>query len=366
MFAMKVIQIIARMNQGGTSRWIENLVFGLRRNGHTVILLSGNVESNEIEDPIFSQLDGIRIEGLGRSVSLIGDLKSIFYIRRIIKLEKPDLVNTHTAKAGALGRIAAIGLRTKVVHTFHGHLLYGYFSPLKTKLIILIEKFLGVFSDSIIAVGGNTKVELVKAGIAESEKISNIAPAVIKESVADFGALKKRLEIKDSEFVVGWLGRLTQIKRPDRVIELAKALPNISFLIGGKGELETSLENQLPDNVRLIGWVKPFEFWPNCDVALLTSDNEGMPTSLIEAALCGIPIVAENVGSVGDIVKPGINGYLVEGFDQRLAAISELHKNPQFKQKLDNGSVHSSNLEFSPDTFISKHESIYRAAIKNH
>jgi glycosyltransferase involved in cell wall biosynthesis len=366
MFAMKVIQIIARMNQGGTSRWIENLVFGLRQNGHTIILLSGNVESNEIEDPIFSELGGIRIEGLGRSVSLFGDLKSIFHIRRIIKLEKPDLVNTHTAKAGALGRIAAIGLRTKVVHTFHGHLLYGYFSPLKTKLIVLIEKFLGVFSDSIIAVGGNTKVELVKAGIAKPEKISNIAPAVIKESDADFGALKKRLGIKDSEFVVGWLGRLTQIKRPDRVIELAKALPNILFLIGGKGELETNLENQLPHNVRLIGWVKPFEFWPNCDVALLTSENEGMPTSLIEAALCGIPIVAENVGSVGDIVKSGINGYLVEGFEQRLTAISDLSKYPQVKQMLGNGSTQSSNLEFSPETFISKHESIYKGVVKNH
>jgi hypothetical protein len=82
---MKVIQIIARMNQGGTSRWIENLVLGLRKSGHTVVLLSGNVESNEIEDPIFTKLDGVRIAGLGRSVSLLGDLKSILRIIRLIK-----------------------------------------------------------------------------------------------------------------------------------------------------------------------------------------------------------------------------------------------------------------------------------------
>jgi hypothetical protein len=98
MFAMKVIQIIARMNQGGTSRWIENLVIGLRKNGHTVILLSGNVESNEIEDPIFTELGGKRVEGLGRSVSLVGDLKSISKIRNVIKnvgKDKTVFLSTH-------------------------------------------------------------------------------------------------------------------------------------------------------------------------------------------------------------------------------------------------------------------------------
>jgi glycosyltransferase involved in cell wall biosynthesis len=366
MLAMKVIQIIARMNQGGTSRWIENLVIGLRKNGHTVILLSGNVESNEIEDPIFIGLGGIRVEGLGRSVSLMGDLKSIFKIRSVIKSEKPDLINTHTAKAGSIGRIAAIGLKTKVVHTFHGHLLYGYFSPFKTKLIIVIEKFLALISDSLIAVGQKTKIELVGVGVAKSEKMFSIAPAVKKEPNSSARSLRQNLEIEDSEFVVGWLGRLTQIKRPDRVIELANALPTISFLIGGEGELQQTLERNLPPNVRLIGWVKPFDFWPNCDAALLTSDNEGMPTALIEAALCGIPIVAENVGSVSEIVHPGVNGYLVSNFEERLSALVELQEDSLKRQKLGAGSLESSEENFSVEKFISEHESIYNSVVRNH
>jgi glycosyltransferase involved in cell wall biosynthesis len=366
MFAMKVIQIIARMNQGGTSRWIENLVLGLRQKGHTVVLLSGNVESNEIEDPIFIKLDGVRIAGLGRSVSLLGDLKSILKIRSLIKSEKPDLINTHTAKAGAIGRIAAIGLKTKVVHTFHGHLLYGYFSPLKTKLIINIEKFLALISDALIAVGQKTKVELIGAGVTKSEKMFSIAPAVKKELNSNTHSLRQAFEIKDSEFIVGWLGRLTQIKRPDRVIELANALPKISFLIGGQGELQETLERNLPSNVRLIGWVEPFDFWPICDVALLTSDNEGMPTALIEAALCGIPIVAEGVGSVSEIVHPGVNGYLVSNFDERLNAIVELQEDAVRRQKLGAGSSESSEKNFSIERFISEHESIYNSVIKNH
>jgi glycosyltransferase involved in cell wall biosynthesis len=276
------------------------------------------------------------------------------------------LINTHTAKAGAIGRIAAIGLETKVVHTFHGHLLYGYFSPPKTKLIILIEKFLALISDALIAVGQKTKVELVGAGVTKSEKMFSIAPAVKKVPNSSAHSLRQALEIKESEFVVGWLGRLTQIKRPDRVIELADALPKISFLIGGQGELQETLERNLPSNVRLIGWVEPFDFWPICNVALLTSDNEGMPTALIEAALCGIPVVAESVGSVSEIVQPGVNGYLVSNFEERLSALVELQEDLSKRQKLGAGSSESSEKNFSIERFISEHEAIYNKSIRNH
>ena len=136
---MKIVQVIARVNQGGTAKWLETLVIGLREKGHQVHLLAGSVEENENEDPCFVNLDGIRVPGLGRSVSILGDLKAIITIRKMLKEVKPDVLNTHTAKAGAIGRIAAIGLGIRVVHTFHGHLLYGYFSKRKTQIIIFIE-----------------------------------------------------------------------------------------------------------------------------------------------------------------------------------------------------------------------------------
>ena len=128
---MRVLHIIARFNVGGTATWITNLSEELVRMGHEVHLLAGEVESNEKEDERFSVLGGIRIKGLSRRVSMFSDLNSIFEIRKQIRAIKPDVINTHTAKAGVVGRIANLLLfsrKAPIVHTVHGHLLTGYFS----------------------------------------------------------------------------------------------------------------------------------------------------------------------------------------------------------------------------------------------
>ena len=170
MRVVKIIQVIARLNQGGTARWIETLVSGLRDSNHDVVLLSGSVGSNEIEDRSFVDLGAIRVLGLGRSVSIAKDIKCIFALRRIFKVEKPDLINTHTAKAGALARVAALGLPAKVVHTFHGHILYGYFPSYKTKLFVLIEKILAFQTDALISVGAQVRDDLVESGVSNTSK----------------------------------------------------------------------------------------------------------------------------------------------------------------------------------------------------
>lgn len=356
---MKIFQVIARVNQGGTARWLETLILELRSAGHEVSLFAGSVQENETEDKCFQDLGGRRVSGLGRSVNLLSDAKAIFIIRSAIKNDAPDVINTHTAKAGVIGRIAAIGTGIKVVHTFHGHLLYGYFSPQKTKIITLIEKFLARFTDQIIAVGSQVKEDLLAAKVGSESQYFVIPPAITTPTFHSKFDSRRTLGIENSAVVIGWLGRLTAIKRPDRVIELAKFYPSITFVIGGTGELFQEISNSNPGNIKMLGWVQPEIFWPSCDIALLTSDNEGLPTALIEAGLAGLPTIAENVGSVSEIIKDGITGILVRGDTERIAAINRLFTDSDLSSQMGISALEYCKSHFGVQSFLSAHLMVY-------
>lgn len=356
---MRIFQVIARVNQGGTARWLEVLVTELRKAGHEVSLFAGNVEENENEDKCFQVLGGIRVPGLSRSVSFFDDLRTIKLIRDRIKRESPDVINTHTAKAGVIGRLAAVGTATKVVHTFHGHLLYGYFTPIKTKLIIIIEKILASFTDKIISVGSQVKSDLLSAGIGKESQFVVIPPAIANLEFYLQSDARKVLGISEEAIVVGWLGRLTAIKRPDRVIELAKHFPSVIFIIGGAGDLHQEISRISPKNVKILGWVSPEIFWPSCDIALLTSDNEGLPTALIEAGLAGIPTIAEDVGSVSEIIKDGVTGILVKGKVKRVFALNLLLSNGKLRSQMGISAMDYCKSHFGVQGFISAHLQVY-------
>jgi len=356
---VKIFQVIARVNQGGTARWLDVLVSELRSAGHEVSLFAGSVQENEVEDKCFEKLGGVRVPGLGRSVNLFSDIKSILVIRNAIRTEKPDVLNTHTAKAGVIGRLAAIGTGIKIVHTFHGHLLYGYFSPTKTKLIIFVEKFLALLTDQIIAVGNQVKKELLGAKIGREDQYFVIPPAITVQSFYSKIDARRLLAIDNEIKVIGWLGRLTAIKRPERVIELAKRHPSITFVIGGTGELFQEISDLNPGNIKMLGWVRPEIFWPSCDIALLTSDNEGLPTALIEAGLAGLPTIAENVGSVSEIIKDGITGILVRGKDERIKALNILLDDEDLRSNMGKSAIEYSKSKFGVQGFLSVHLQVY-------
>jgi len=356
---MKIVQIIARVNQGGTAKWLETLVIGLRDNGHQVYLLAGSVEDNEKEDPCFVNLGGIRVLGLGRSVSVLGDLKAILTIRKILKDVKPDVLNTHTAKAGAIGRIAAIGLGIRVIHTFHGHLLYGYFSKRKTQIVIFIERTLGFFSTAFISVGSQVRDDLIRAGIGKTSKFTVIAPGISTPDFADRKSARSKFGINGDKLVVGWLGRVEKIKRPDRVVELALKLPENLFLIGGEGSLLPAIAEQRPENLKLVGWSTPEDFWPAVDIALLTSDNEGLPTALIEAGLAGIPTVTLNAGSVAEIVITGTNGFVVSNLEEAAKSLNSLNADPELRKKLGQQARELAVKKFGVERFINQHLAVY-------
>ena len=360
---MKIMHVIARMNKGGTSRWIETLTLGLRELNHEVIVLAGNVEENEEEDPSFISLYGVRVDGLGRSISPIADLKAIFSIRKIIIKESPQVLNTHTAKAGVIGRIASLGLEVKVVHTFHGHLLYGYFSKTVTNFIIILERILSLITDFYISVGEKVRDELVSAHIGNKTKFEVIYPGIKLHEIKSQEDAREMYSLDAHDFVVGWLGRLVPIKRPDILEEIALRLPNAKFLVGGSGESSRALHSNIPKNLVFVGWVNPEDFWPACDIALLTSDNEGLPTSLIEAAQAGLPIVARNVGSVSEIFEDKAGGFLFFGITEAVQKISILIENKSVRDEFGIISQNYALLQFSQKKFIEKHVDLYRRII---
>jgi glycosyltransferase involved in cell wall biosynthesis len=325
------------------------------------------VQEGEIEDDCFTVLGGKRISGLGRSISLLGDLQAIWQVRKLLKIESPDVLNTHTAKAGVIGRLAALSLgknRPAIVHTIHGHLLYGYFSKIKTLIFIQIEKFLASRSDVLIAAGDNVRNELLSAGIGRKEIYVVARPSVRLGRVELKSEARSRLGISQSKVVVGWLGRFAQVKRPDRVIELAKRLNDLTFVIGGDGDLLTSLKVDLPSNVRLLGWTLPEEIWAVSDIALLTSDNEAQPISLIEAGLAGLPAVAENVGSVSEVIEENVTGFLVSSLEERIKAIRNLAENKDLRIQMGNSAKEYCENKFGRKQFLDSHLEAYELALK--
>ena len=320
--AIKVVQIIARMNVGGPAVIVADLMRGLDPAKFEQTLITGYCADNEADylETVATDVKATRIGGLGRSISLAADAKAFFALIALIKRERPDVIHTHTAKAGVLGRLAAIlaGGNAVRIHTFHGHLLHGYFAGWKVKLVIEIEKFLATKTDYLIAVGNQVKDDLLAAGIGRPEQFRTFFPG-LPDPVADtFEESRKALGLDLDKTYCTFVGRLTQIKRPDRLLDVAKACIarglDLNFLVAGEGELfEASQQRAIEENlpVTFLGWRKDIDqLFAASDIAILTSDNEGIPLTLIQAAQAGLPIVATNVGSIKDIVIDGETGFL--------------------------------------------------------
>ena len=355
----KVMHLIARVNKGGTSRWLSVLMLGLREAGVDNCLYAGFVQSGEEEDALFNAVGGKRIQSMGRSISLFSDLRSISDVRKAIKNENPNVLNTHTAKAGLIGRIAAIGIDVKVVHTYHGHIIYGYFGKLKSYVFILIERLLGFFTNIIVVNGEKVKNELLENHIGTEKKYVVIYPGIPPMDFISKEAARNMWQLGRDEVVVGWLGRVTQIKRPDRIIETAKKMPEVKFLVGGVGDLFEKSKQNAPSNVVFLGWVKPEEFWPACDIAVLTSDNEASPIALIEAAYAGLPIVAENVGSVAETFQDKVGGFLTSNINDRVKAIKNFASDSALRAKMGKDAELYSREKFSVVKFLEKHLIVY-------
>lgn len=359
---MKVLQIITRVNQGGTARWLEKLTLELTSPDWESVLVAGAVGKNEIEDACFEKLQGIKVHQLGKSKGPLKDFLALIELRKLLKMHNPDVVNTHTSKAGVLGRIAVSTIQNRnirVIHTFHGHLLYGYFSKPLTNLIILIEKLMSRFTDQYIVAGKTVRDQLIEVGIGDDLKYSIIYPGVSTPVKLDSHSLRRKYGIPQESIVIGWMGRFEGIKAPFRVLELAEHFPKMVFLMAGNGSLFETVKSMAPSNLLLPGWSDANEIWSISDIALLTSENEALPIALIEAGLNGIPSVAEDVGSVSEVVLDEQTGYLCKTFEQRVQALSTLTRNSYLRAEMgEKANIHCSS-SFSLENFRKNHIRAY-------
>ena len=364
---MRIVHVIARYNQGGTAGWLNVLIEGQRLQGHEVVLLSGIVQAKEVEDSRFAELGGIHIQGFGRSISIFQDLKVFWALRKMLLEIDPDLMNTHTAKAGLVGRLAARSIfksKIAVVHTFHGHILYGYFGKIQTNIYVQVEKILSRLTDVILVSGLRVKSELISKKIGKENQFIVIRPGVPPIATLPRNSARQKLSISEDQIIIGWLGRLTEVKRPDRVLELAELFPNFIFLLGGDGELSESLRQKAPKNVILTGWTTPTDIWSVSDIALLTSANEAQPISLIEAASAGLPLVGEDVGSVSEVIQNNVNGYLAHDLDSRIKAIQKLASDPELRHQMGEAAKKTAVELFGVEQFFNTHKLAYEKAIK--
>ena len=271
-----------------------------------------------------------RIPSLQREINARRDAESLARVAHYIRGFKPDVIHTHTAKAGVIGRTAAIVSRSKAVrvHTFHGHLLHGYFSDRETKGIIEVERRLARHSHRLIAVGDQVKQDLLMEGIGWEYQYSVVPPGLSLDPLPDPHETRQALSIPPNAHVISFIGRLAPIKRIDRLVEairlVASQSPNTVFVIAGDGsEMPLLVSARDTDGlpIVLLGWQARVEpILAISDLMVLTSDNEGTPVSLIQAGLAGVPVVASDVGSVSDVVVNGSSGSLV---DPDAAALSK-------------------------------------------
>jgi len=315
----KVVRIIGRLNIGGPARQACFLHQALQKNFDTV-LIAGHLDEQEGDmSYLLKSEHGVRwIRSMSRPVRLWSDFLAFLSIVRILRMEKPDLVHTHTAKAGSLGRVAAILLRVPVrVHTYHGHVFHGYFSPLQTRIWLAIERTLNKITTRTVAISDSQAQELVeKYKVISRQKVCTIcngydlSPFAREADVSKVRNLRGEFGFDESHFVVMWAGRMVPIKNVEllaQIVRQAERSPRLRFLVIGDGTDRSKLEILTAgcSNIRLAGWRKDMpELWGAADVGLVTSRNEGTPSALIEAMASGKAFVATNVGGVIDLATP--------------------------------------------------------------
>ncbi len=333
---IKILRLITRLNIGGPSIQAVTLSADLPGERFSTTLVCGQPGPREGDMSYLAKEIGIKpilIPSLQREVRPAKDLLSLFRIIALLRRERPDILHTHMSKAGAVGRIAAIFFpKVKTVHTFHGHVLSGYFSGLLNRIYLFIERWLARHTDKLVALSDSQKRELLDRFLVGRPDGYTVIPLGFDldrfvRSEALKGGLRKELSIPPEAAVIATVGRLAPIKDHELFLEVVSLVlaerRDVLFLVVGDGPKRMGLEEKtrtmgLSRSVIFLGWRKNVErVYADADIILLTSRSEGTPVSLIEAAASGKPVVATDVGGVADVVRDGISGLLVGSRDPR-------------------------------------------------
>ena len=332
---IRILRIIARLNIGGPALHVSYLTKDLEERGYETTLVAGRVSPGEGSMEYVAADLGVEplyITELQREISAVSDVVATAKLRQLIHEFRPDIVHTHTAKAGAVGRMAALSFlpsrRPILVHTFHGHVLRGYFSGPAEATFASLERMLARRTDALITVSPEVRDDLVKLRVAPVDRTTIVRLGLDLDARlhADPGArlrVREELSVAPDQLLIGWLGRITEIKKVDDLLRSfadlrARGVPAVLALVGD-GPLLAELEALagrlgIADLCRFVGFSADVgRYFAAFDVVALTSANEGTPVTLIEAQAAGLPIVATNVGGTSDVVVDRETGLLYSG-----------------------------------------------------
>ncbi len=335
---IRVLRVVGRLNVGGPAIHAVLLTERLDPSRYVSLLLAGREDPTEGN---YLALHGRSVPSLkvlgtiGGRLDWRGDAQAFAAILREMRSFRPHIVHTHTAKAGLLGRLAARWAGVPVVvHTYHGHILDGYFSPLKARAILAVERALARVTDRLVSVSETVRDELLAKEIGRPDQHAvvplglDLKPFLLADGQR--GSFKRELGVGAGDPLVGIVARLVPIKDHDTFLQaahrVAAQLPNCHFILVGDGERRGELERLvarlgLGSRVRFLGWRADLaRIYPDLDVVALCSRNEGSPVSLIEAMAAARPVVATRVGGVPDLVEDGVTGLLVPTGDARALA----------------------------------------------
>jgi glycosyltransferase involved in cell wall biosynthesis len=334
---VRVVRVFSRLNIGGPAVHVILLSAGLKPLGYETRLVvgresprEGNMLSLAAEKSVVCE----RVDGLGREVAPLRDLRALFGLFHLLRSWRPSIVHTHTAKAGLLGRLAARAAGVPVVvHTFHGHVLRGYFSPATTSLYRWLEGRLASLCDALVVVSDSVKQDLVELGVARAEKIRVVPLGLDLAHLCrelPRGVLRREIGITDDTPLVGMVGRLVPIKDVPTFLRAARevraARTGVRFALVGDGEEREALEAEcrrlgVEDAVTFFGWRSDLAaVYGDLDVVVNSSLNEGTPVALIEALAAARPVVATRVGGTPDLLGAEERGRLVPPGEPRALA----------------------------------------------
>ena len=380
--------MIARLNVGGAALHVLQLAHEQARRGHDVVVVAGTLAAGEesmeyVADELGVQL--LKLPVLQRELSPRADTRAILALRKLIGNRRPDVLHTHTAKAGATGRLAALAsgrARPRaVVHTYHGHVLSGYFSRRWERVFRLIERVLAYTSGMLVAVSDEVRDDLVRFRVAPARRFAVVPygfdlPAWSEADEVARQRIRTEIDAGEEAFVVGWAGRLTAIKRPLDLLRTLRALLDAEvdalLVLVGDGEDRADVEALaaelgVAERCRLVGFQQSIRPWyASFDALLLTSANEGTPVVAIEALAAARPVVATRAGGTGTVVRQGESGYLEPIGDTNALAgrLAALARDPELRKRMGAAGAEDVRARFAVARMADEVEAIYERLLR--
>lgn len=378
------MRIVARLNVGGPATHVTLLNEGLTHLGMKCLLVTGMEGAREgsMKDMVTArQLSMKIIPELGREINPRYDLVTLFKLYRLMRRWQPDIVHTHTAKAGFVGRVAArLAGVPLVLHTFHGHVFHGYFGAAKTRLFIELEKFCARMSDRLITISPHLRQEIASYGIADPAQILVIPLGFELQAMKLLppkGKFLHQLGLRSDEGLIAAVGRLVPIKNLHLFLDAAAIAhqqnPQIRFALIGDGELRQELEAYaqklaIDDAVIFTGWRRDLpQIYADLDGVVISSNNEGTPASLIEAMAAGCPVISTRVGGVPDIITDGQTGRIVppQNAEALAKAMLSIFQSPADTRKMADRAREFALHKFNRERLISDIDNLYNHLFVN-